>query len=93
MAFDLLDAGKRGVLTAEAITSFLGNDIDTSILRDDMQAIKSLVCHHADGITSAKDEVAIDQATFFKAWQVAGVAATDEGDEGNNFSTMMSTDD
>ena len=43
VAFDLLDAGRQGALTAEAVTTFLGKDIDTSILHNDILLTKAQV--------------------------------------------------
>jgi serine/threonine protein kinase len=92
VAFDLLDAGRQGALTAEAITTFLGKDIDTSILHHDILLTKSQVSR--DDNDSDYNAAGIDQETFFKAWRGAGFSQLEEGEgEGDlQVSSMMSTD-
>ena len=102
VAFDLLDAGRQGALTAEAVTTFLGKDIDTSILHNDILLTKAQVHLQVelsremfDGGEGQQDHHAagIDQDTFFKAWRVAGFGQGQEEEGGDmHMSSMMSTD-
>ena len=69
-AFDLLDTNRQGTLTAEAVASFLGRDVDISMLHHDILLTKAqMQLKAASGgssqIGNSSDEAAIDQETFF----------------------------
>jgi len=73
VAFDLLDRSRQGALTADAIASFLGKDIDIARLHHDILLTKSQVYDKTQmefnmddgGIDIDHSNAGIDQATFF----------------------------
>lgn len=98
VAFDLLDSGRRGFLSAEAIASFLGRDIDINRLHRDIILTKSHVQQNMNVVSCqsnscdvVENDGVIDQETFFLAWR--GGVRTDQNEaEDLHVSSMMSTD-
>lgn len=95
VAFDLLDANRQGALTANAIVTFLGRDIDVFHLHNEILATKAQVREDNDMEyvgegDGSDDDFGIDQETFFKAWRCAGFCNADEDDM--VISSAMSTE-